>query len=52
MKRTLSKLEMDYVFKDRKNCNLMTRNQFGDGSLCIETLYQAFKQRLEKEYEK
>lgn len=44
--KTLSESEMEYVFKDRAECNLVTRNQHGEGNFTTETLYQAFKQRL------
>ena len=49
MRKHLSETEKDYVFKDRANCNLVTRNAHGDGNFTTETLYQAFKQRLSEE---
>lgn len=50
MKRTLSESDKDYVFKDRKGCQFVTRNKYGEGALMIETLYQAFAERFAKEY--
>lgn len=49
MEKRLSASEMDYVFKDREDCNIVTRNLYGEGNFTTETLYQAFKQRLAHE---